>query len=95
MQMMNSYFAGLGGGHYTAFCKMPDDNKWYLFDDSSVRLAEADCVVSPAAYLLFYRQKGSKVRVTFVCNKNMVLSATCSMLDFNIVFLSIGMLLGE
>lgn len=41
---------------------MPDDGQWYLFDDSSVRPEPADQVVSPAAYVLFYRRKGSKVR---------------------------------
>jgi len=41
-------------GHYTAYAK--NDGKWFLFDDDSCRLVEnpAD-IVSPKAYVLFYR----------------------------------------
>ena len=31
--------AGMGGGHYTAYCRMPEglgDGRWYTFDDSHV-----------------------------------------------------------
>ena len=46
---------GLGGGHYTAFCKLADD-KWAEFDDSAVRsVAE---VVTNSAYVLFYIRRG-------------------------------------
>jgi hypothetical protein len=33
---VSNHYGGLGGGHYTAFSQMPDDKKWYLFDDSRV-----------------------------------------------------------
>lgn len=33
---VSNHYGGLGGGHYTAFAQMPDDKKWYLFDDSRV-----------------------------------------------------------
>uniref|UniRef100_A0A1D2AEX7 ubiquitinyl hydrolase 1 n=1 Tax=Auxenochlorella protothecoides TaxID=3075 RepID=A0A1D2AEX7_AUXPR len=58
---VSNHYGGLGGGHYTAYCKMPDDNLWYLFDDGSVRCVPATEVQSPAAYVLFYRRQGSKV----------------------------------
>jgi ubiquitin C-terminal hydrolase len=32
---VSNHFGGLGGGHYTAFAKNPDNNKWYDFDDVS------------------------------------------------------------
>ncbi len=33
---VSNHYGGLGGGHYTAYAQMPDDGKWYLFDDSRV-----------------------------------------------------------
>jgi hypothetical protein len=56
---VSNHFGGLGGGHYTAFCRMPDDKLWYSFDDSSVREMPAGDVRSPAAYVLFYRRRGA------------------------------------
>ena len=56
---VSNHFGGLGGGHYTAYVQMPDDKKWYTFDDSHVREMSAGEVVSPAAYLLFYRRQGA------------------------------------
>ena len=32
---VSNHFGGLGGGHYTAYAKNPDTNKWYDFDDVS------------------------------------------------------------
>lgn len=58
---VSNHYGGMGGGHYTATCKMPDDGLWYLFDDSSVRSVPDAQVQSPAAYVLFYRRQGSKV----------------------------------
>ena len=51
--------AGLGGGHYTAFAKMPGDDKWHVFDDSSVHEISEGQVTSNAAYVLFYRRRGA------------------------------------
>ena len=32
-----NHYGGLGGGHYTAYCKHePSSGKWYDFDDSRV-----------------------------------------------------------
>lgn len=48
---------GMGGGHYTAYCRNPESSKWYHFNDSSVSsLAEASKVKTPAAYVLFYKR---------------------------------------
>lgn len=61
---VSNHFGGLGGGHYTAFCKNPDNGKWYDFDDSRVSpLGEGDParrVVSSAAYLVFYRRRTAR-----------------------------------
>jgi hypothetical protein len=56
---VSNHFGGLGGGHYTAFCRMPDDGTWHTFDDSSVREMDPQDVRSPAAYVLFYRRRGA------------------------------------
>lgn len=58
---VSNHYGGLGGGHYTAYCKMPGTGAWYVYDDSSVREVPESQVLSPAAYVLFYRRKGSKV----------------------------------
>lgn len=45
------------GGHYTAFVKNAN-NKWYHFNDTSVsEVSLLECIVSPKAYVLFYRKK--------------------------------------
>ncbi|KAG1678285.1 hypothetical protein FOA52_013906 [Chlamydomonas sp. UWO 241] len=54
---VSNHFGSLGGGHYTAFCKMPSSDKWYCFDDSSVSEASESDVTSSAAYVLFYRRR--------------------------------------
>lgn len=57
---VDNHYGGLGGGHYTAYAKNWIDNKWYYCDDSSVReVLDADKVITPAAYLLFYRRRAS------------------------------------
>ncbi|CAD8096023.1 unnamed protein product [Paramecium sonneborni] len=42
-----------GSGHYTAFCK--NNGEWYKFDDSIV-IKETNSIVTPNAYVLFYRR---------------------------------------
>ncbi len=58
---VSNHFGGMGGGHYTAFCQMPDDQGWYDFDDSHVSSIGAGKVQSSAAYVLFYHRRGSDV----------------------------------
>lgn len=57
---VSNHYGGLGGGHYTAHCRMPDDSKWYSFDDSHVQEVPEEAVKSSAAYLLFYRRRGAE-----------------------------------
>ncbi|KAL0962772.1 hypothetical protein UPYG_G00345140 [Umbra pygmaea] len=54
---ISNHYGGMGGGHYTAYAKNKDDNKWYNFDDSSVSPANEDQIVSKAAYVLFYQRQ--------------------------------------
>ncbi|PWW77439.1 UCH-domain-containing protein [Tuber magnatum] len=54
---VDNHYGGLGGGHYTAFAKSWIDGKWYHYDDSSVREVSEQKVITPAAYLLFYRRR--------------------------------------
>jgi len=59
-----NHYGRLGGGHYTAYGVHPGNGNWYCFDDNSVVPMEGDNmkdIVSPAAYLLFYKQRGIRV----------------------------------
>ena len=42
------------GGHYYAFCK--NNDKWYIFNDSQVQEIAEDKIVTPEAYILFYKR---------------------------------------
>lgn len=53
---VSNHFGGLGGGHYTAYCKV-DEEHWYCFDDSHTYEVTQDKVMSEAAYVLFYRRR--------------------------------------
>ncbi|WVQ83635.1 hypothetical protein IAT38_005776 [Cryptococcus sp. DSM 104549] len=57
---VDNHFGGMGGGHYTAFCRNRVDGQWYNYDDSRVSKADASSVQSRAAYLLFYRRRTSR-----------------------------------
>jgi ubiquitin carboxyl-terminal hydrolase 4/11/15 len=57
---ISNHYGGLGGGHYTAYAKLIDDNKWYHFDDSHVSPVSEAEIKSSAAYVLFYQRVGSK-----------------------------------
>ncbi|XP_019428321.1 PREDICTED: ubiquitin carboxyl-terminal hydrolase 9-like isoform X2 [Lupinus angustifolius] len=57
---ISNHYGGLGGGHYTAYAKLVDDNKWYHFDDGHVSpVTEAD-IKSSAAYVLFYQRRSKQ-----------------------------------
>ncbi len=53
---VSNHYGGLGGGHYTACCRV-DDGSWHCFDDSHVSAIDEAAVHSPAAYVLFYRRR--------------------------------------
>ncbi|KAF2180805.1 cysteine proteinase [Zopfia rhizophila CBS 207.26] len=58
---VDNHYGGLGGGHYTAFAQNFFDKKWYDYNDSSVtQRTNPQTVVTPAAYLLFYRRRSDR-----------------------------------
>jgi len=59
---VTNHFGRLGFGHYTAFARSWDEygmskDGWAIFDDSSVRREAEANIVTPAAYVLFYRRR--------------------------------------
>jgi ubiquitin C-terminal hydrolase len=45
------------GGHYTAYVKNAN-GAWYHFNDTSVsEIGRNESIISPKAYVLFYRKK--------------------------------------
>ena len=44
----------MDGGHYTAYCRNIDYNKWFKFDDCNVMELKGNEVRSSNAYILFY-----------------------------------------
>ncbi|CED82890.1 Ubiquitin C-terminal hydrolase [Phaffia rhodozyma] len=57
---VDQHYGGLGGGHYTAVAKNVEDGTWYSFDDSRVSSITESSVVTPAAYVLFYRRRTTR-----------------------------------
>jgi len=52
-----NHMGGLDGGHYTAYCKN-ENGIWYLYNDGAVTTVEnINELVSPKAYVLFYKKK--------------------------------------
>jgi len=52
-----NHSGGVMGGHYTAYVKNAN-GKWYHFNDTSVsEVGLNDSIISPKAYVLFYRKK--------------------------------------
>jgi ubiquitin carboxyl-terminal hydrolase 4/11/15 len=54
---VSNHYGGLGGGHYTATARNFVDGHWYDFDDASITRVTDKDVVSPAAYVLFYKRR--------------------------------------
>jgi len=58
---VSNHFGGMGGGHYTAYCKNLINGRWYNLDDSSATpISDPSSVRTQAAYVLFYRRRGAK-----------------------------------
>ncbi|KAE8147670.1 hypothetical protein BDV25DRAFT_159842 [Aspergillus avenaceus] len=58
---VDNHYGGLGGGHYTAYAKNFMSGQWNEYNDSSVsRPIDPQSVVTPAAYLLFYRRRSER-----------------------------------
>ncbi|KAK1694163.1 hypothetical protein QYE76_010860 [Lolium multiflorum] len=51
-----NHYGGLGGGHYSAYAKLVEEDNWYHFDDSHVSSVNEEETRTSAAYLLFYRR---------------------------------------
>ncbi len=52
---ISNHYGGLGGGHYTAYCK--NGGKWYDFNDSSCRSVSESSISGSGAYILFYKRR--------------------------------------
>lgn len=50
-----NHMGNMSNGHYTSYCKNPN-NSWYEYDDKNVLEIDIDKIVSPYAYILFYRR---------------------------------------
>ena len=64
---ISQHFGSLSSGHYTALCR--NKGKWYHYDDERVSQSSEDNVVTPAAYLLFYRKKNLNSNNLLLNNK--------------------------
>jgi ubiquitin carboxyl-terminal hydrolase 8 len=54
-----NHSGGVMGGHYTAYVKNAN-GKWYHFNDTSVsEVGLVESIISPKAYVLFYRKKST------------------------------------
>jgi ubiquitin C-terminal hydrolase len=52
-----NHSGGVMGGHYTSYVKNAN-GKWYHYNDTSVsEVGIQDSIISPKAYVLFYRKK--------------------------------------
>lgn len=51
---VSNHYGTMETGHYTAYCKNSEYNKWYKFNDQQVSALDPRDVNSSAAYILFY-----------------------------------------
>lgn len=51
---VSNHYGTMDAGHYTAYCKNPEFNRWFKFDDQDVMEINGNEVRSAAAYILFY-----------------------------------------
>jgi ubiquitin C-terminal hydrolase len=51
----NHIGSDMGSGHYTAHCKNSVNKKWYNYDDTMVKEISEDAIITPNAYILFYK----------------------------------------
>ena len=47
----------LSGGHYYMSCKVTSDNEWHLFNDENQHFLKQERIVTPFAYVLFYKKR--------------------------------------
>jgi len=60
---VSNHSGGLGGGHYYAYGKNAIKNRWFCFNDSSVREMSENEVVTSGAYCLFYERREEKKEI--------------------------------
>ncbi|XP_035842496.1 ubiquitin carboxyl-terminal hydrolase 9 isoform X2 [Helianthus annuus] len=53
---ISNHYGGLGGGHYSAYAKLVEEDRWYHFDDAHVTPVSEGDIRTSAAYLLFYQR---------------------------------------
>lgn len=51
---VSNHYGTMDAGHYTAYCKNPEFNRWFKFDDQDVMEINGNEVRSAAAYILFF-----------------------------------------
>lgn len=51
---ISNHMGGTHGGHYTAYCRHPDNDRWHVYNDSRVSEISSNKLVSSSAYVLFY-----------------------------------------
>jgi len=51
---VSNHMGGTHGGHYTAYCRHPDTDRWHVYNDSRVSEISSNKLVSSSAYVLFY-----------------------------------------
>ncbi|XP_063959594.1 ubiquitin carboxyl-terminal hydrolase 2-like [Lytechinus pictus] len=60
LQAVCNHYGGTAGGHYIAYCRHPEDDQWYKYDDERVTQLKECNVVTSNAYILFYTSKLSR-----------------------------------
>ncbi|KAG8088141.1 hypothetical protein GUJ93_ZPchr0010g8575 [Zizania palustris] len=71
-----NHYGGMGGGHYSAYAKLVEENSWYHFDDSHVSSVGEEEIRTPSAYVLFYQRVGSNS-----CRVSKVITVDTDMVD--------------
>ncbi|KAL7065073.1 hypothetical protein AAHC03_04553 [Spirometra sp. Aus1] len=54
---ISNHSGSVYGGHYTAYCRHPNLNTWFEFNDTRVSQIRQSDVVSSEAYVLFYQMR--------------------------------------
>lgn len=52
-----NHIGNLNFGHYYAYCKNSKNNKWYNYNDNTVREISEDELISSSVYCLFYQKR--------------------------------------
>ena len=52
---ISNHSGGVGGGHYYSYCR-GENNQWYEFNDTSVTRINENSIITPNAYVLFYKK---------------------------------------